>query len=109
MFSSQPRMNNSSAKSSSCAPTLSGPHYSKFSIWIHDKHRKCDPLQPVYFSKSCEIQGKIKRMEALLQHEIEVVEMFNHHCATVTDSLEISINDSILLPTDGMLDSVDKA
>ena len=39
----------------------------------------------------------------------EIAEIFYHHFATITNSLGISIHDSVLLPTNGMLDSVDKA
>ena len=35
--------------------------------------------------------------------------ILNNHFATITDSLGISINDSVLLPTDGIIDAADKA
>ena len=45
----------------------------------------------------------------MINQDSGIAEIFNHHFATITDSLGISINDSVLLPTDGMLNSVDKA
>ena len=45
----------------------------------------------------------------MINKDSEIAEIFNHHFKTIADSLGISINDSVLLPTDGMLDSVDKA
>ena len=44
----------------------------------------------------------------MIDKHSEIAEIFNHHFATITDSLGISINSSVLLPTDGMLDSVNK-
>ena len=39
----------------------------------------------------------------------EIVEIFNKRFATITGSLELPINDSIYLPTEDILDPVDKA
>ena len=43
----------------------------------------------------------------MINKDSEIAEIFNHHFKTMTDSLGISINDSVMLPTDG--NSVDKA
>ena len=46
--------------------------------------------------------------DKMIDKQSEIAEIFNQHFATITDSLGISINDSVLLPTNGMLDSVNK-
>ena len=45
----------------------------------------------------------------MIRDDSDIAEIFNNHFATMTDSLGMSINDSVLLPTDGILDAVDKA
>ena len=41
----------------------------------------------------------------MINKDSETAEIFYHHFATTTDSLEIPINDSVLLPADGILGS----
>ena len=45
----------------------------------------------------------------MISKDSEIAEIFNHYFATITDSLGISITDSVLLPRDGILHPIDKA
>ena len=63
------------------------------------------------FSDKDQVNSSLTLFEnnKMINKDSEIAEIFNHHFATITDSLETSINDSVLLPKDGVLDSVDKA
>ena len=57
------------------------------------------------------VNSSLTRIEngKMISKDSEIAEIFNNYFATITDSLGISINDSVLLPTDGILHAVDKA
>ena len=63
------------------------------------------------FSDKVQVNSSLTLTEngKMINKDSEIAEIFNHHFETITDSLGISINDSVLLPTDSILDSVDKA
>ena len=67
-------------------------------------------VKPI-FSDKVQVNSSLTLIEngKMINKESEIAEIFNHHFATITYSLGMSINDSVLLPTDGILESVDKA
>ena len=67
-------------------------------------------VKPI-FSDKAQVNSSFTLIEngKMINKDSEIAEIFNHHFATITDRLGISTYDSVLLPTDGILDSVDKA
>ena len=67
-------------------------------------------MKPI-FSNKVQINSSLTHIEngRIISKVSEIAEIFNHHFASITDSLRISSSDSVLLPKDSVLDSVDKA
>ena len=45
----------------------------------------------------------------MVNQDSQIAEIFNQYFANITDSLEITVNDSLLLPTSDILDPIDKS
>ena len=77
---------------------------------LTDNRKFWKTVKPI-FSDKVQVKSSLTLIEngKMMSKDSEIAEIFNHHFATITDSLGISINESVLLPTDGILDSVDKA
>ena len=67
-------------------------------------------MKPI-FSDKVQINSSLTHIEngRMISKVSEIAEIFNHHFASIIDSLRISSSDSVLLPKDSVLDSVDKA
>ena len=77
---------------------------------LTDNRKFWKTVKPI-FSDKVQVNSSLTLIEngRMISNDSEIAEIFNHHFATITDSLGISINESVLLPTDDILDSVDKA
>ena len=45
----------------------------------------------------------------MVNQDTQIAEIFNQYFANITDSLGITVNDSLLLPTSDILDPIDKS
>ena len=74
---------------------------------LTDNRKFWKTVKPI-FSDKVQVNSSLTVIEngKMINKDSEIAKIFNHHFATITDSLGISINDSVLLPTDGILQSV---
>ena len=77
---------------------------------LTDNRKFWKTVKPI-FSDKVQVNSSLTLIEngKMISKDSEIAEIFNHHFATITDSLVISVKESVLLPTDDILDSVDKA
>ena len=77
---------------------------------LTDNRKFWKTVKPIFPDK-IQVNSSLTLIEngKMISKDSEIAEIFKHHFATITDSLGISINDSVLLPADGILDTVDKA
>ena len=77
---------------------------------LKDNRKFWKTVKPI-FSDKVQVNSSLTLIEndKMITNDLEIAEIFNHHFATVTDSLEISAGDVVLLPTDDIQDPVEKA
>ena len=77
---------------------------------LTDNHKFWKTVKPL-FSDKVQMNSSISLIEdgTMVNQDSKIAEIFNQYFANITDSLGISINDSLLLPTSDILDSVEKS
>ena len=63
------------------------------------------------FSDKVQVNFSISLIEdgKMVSQDSQIKEIFNQYFANITDSLGITVNDSLLLPTSDILDPIDKS
>ena len=77
---------------------------------LTDNHKFWKTVKPL-FSDKVQVNSSISLIEdgKMVTQDSEIEEIFNHYFSNITDSLGISENDTFLLPTNDILDPIDKA
>ena len=77
---------------------------------LTDNHKLWKTVKPLFADK-VQMNSSISLIEdgTMVNQDSKLAEIFNQYFANLTDSLGISINDSLLLPTSDMLDPVEKS
>ena len=76
---------------------------------LTDNHKFWKTVKPL-FSDKVQVNSSISLIEDgnMVNQDSQIAEIFNQYFANITDSLGITINDSLLLPTSDILDPIDK-
>ena len=77
---------------------------------LTDNHKFWKTVKPL-FSDKVQMNSSISLIEdgTMVNQDPQIAEIFNQYFANITDSLGISINDSLLLPTSDILDPFEKS
>ena len=77
---------------------------------LTDNHKFWRTVKPL-FSDKVQVNSSISLLEdgKMVSKDSEIADIFNSYFANITESLGISANESLLMPTNDVVDPIDKA
>ena len=80
------------------------------SLLLHDSHSYWKTVKPLFLDK-VQVNSSVTLLEngKMVSKDSEIAEIFNNYFANITESLGISANESLLVPTNDIVDPIDKA
>ena len=77
---------------------------------LTDNHRFLKTVKP-QFSDKVQVNSSIILLEGgkMVRKDSEIAEIFNNYIANIRESLGVSANESLLVPTNDIVDPIDKA
>ena len=77
---------------------------------LTDNHKFWKTVKPL-FSDKVQVNSSISLIEdgKMVNQDSQIADIFNQYFANITDSLGITVNDSLLLPTSDIPDPIDKS